>query len=228
MAGGKLSPRQKMINMMYLVLTALLALNVSQEVLNAFHLVNEGLQTSNGSLGEKNAGIYKMFAKQMDQNPEKAKDFNNKAQQAKKISADLNALLEQYKVEIIKQAKGIDPETDDIVERDNIDVATRMFVEEGAGVKRGRELQQKILDARKNFLALVDEKDRANFKISIDGETPKKKGEEGAKWEYLTFSHVPTTAAVTILSKFQNDVVSSEGAVVEYLIKKIGETDLMH
>ncbi len=225
MAGGKLSPRQKMINMMYLVLTALLALNVSQEVLNAFHLVNEGLQTSNGSLGEKNAGIYKMFAKQMDQNPEKAKDFNNKAQQAKKISADLNALLEQYKVEIIKQAKGIDPETDDIVERDNIDVATRMFVEEGAGVKRGRELQQKILDARKNFLALVDEKDRANFKISIDGETPKKKGEEGAKWEYLTFSHVPTTAAVTILSKFQNDVVSSEGAVVEYLIKKIGETD---
>ena len=71
MAGGKLTPRQKMINMMYLVLTALLALNVSQEVLNAFHLVNEGLQTSNGSLGEKNAGIYKMFVKQMDQNPGK-------------------------------------------------------------------------------------------------------------------------------------------------------------
>ena len=138
MAGGKLTPRQKMINMMYLVLTALLALNVSQEVLNAFHLVNEGLQTSNGSLGEKNAGIYKMFVKQMDQNPGKAKDFNDKAQKAKKISADLTALLEQYKVEIIKQAKGIDPETDDIVERDNIDVATRMFVEEGAGVKRGK------------------------------------------------------------------------------------------
>ena len=60
MAGGKLTPRQKMINMMYLVLTALLALNVSQEVLNAFHLVNEGLQTSNGSLGEKNSGIYNL------------------------------------------------------------------------------------------------------------------------------------------------------------------------
>src|ERR1043165_105379 len=225
MAGGKLSPRQKMINMMYLVLTALLALNVSQEVLNAFHLVNEGLQTSNGSLGEKNAGIYKMFVKQMDQNPEKAKDFNARAQKAKQISTELVTLLEEYKKEIIKQAKGIDRETDDIVERDNIDVATRMFVEEGAGVKRGRELQQKILDARKNLLALVDDKERANFKISIDAQTPKKKGEEGAKWEYLTFSHVPATAAVTILSKFQNDVVSSEGAIIEYLIKKIGETD---
>ncbi len=225
MAGGKLTPRQKMINMMYLVLTALLALNVSQEVLNAFRLVNEGLQTSNGSLGEKNAGIYKMFDKQMEQDKGKAQQYYDKAQKAKKISTELNTLLEGYKTEIVKQAKGIDPETGDIVERDNIDIATRMFVEEGAGVKRGRELQQKILDARKQLLDLVDEKDRANFKISLDAQTPKKKGEEGAKWEYLTFSHVPTTAAVTILSKFQNDVISSEGAVVEYLIKKIGETD---
>jgi len=53
MAGGKLTPRQKMINMMYLVLTALLALNVSTEVLNAFRLVNEGLQSSNSSLTGK-------------------------------------------------------------------------------------------------------------------------------------------------------------------------------
>lgn len=225
MAGGKLTPRQKMINMMYLVLTALLALNVSQEVLNAFKLVNEGLQTSNGSLGEKNAGIYKMFDKQMDTDKAKAQQFYDRAQKAKKIGSDLNQLLEGYKTEIVKQAKGVDPETGDIVERDNIDIATRMFVEEGPGVKRGRELQQKILDARKALLELVDEKDRANFKISLDAQTPKKKGEEGAKWEYLTFSHVPTTAAVTILSKFQNDVVSSEGAVIEYLIKKIGETD---
>lgn len=225
MAGGKLTPRQKMINMMYLVLTALLALNVSQEVLNAFHLVNEGLQTSNGSLGEKNSGIYKMFDKQMDQDKNKAQQYYDKAQKAKKIGTELNALLETYKKDIIKQAGGIDPETDDILERDNIDVATRMFVEEGAGVKRGRELQQKILDARKQLLDLVDEKDRTAVKISLDAQTPKKKGEEGAKWEYLTFSHVPATAAVTILSKFQNDVVSSEGAVIEYLIKKIGETD---
>jgi len=211
--------------MMYLVLTALLALNVSQEVLNAFHLVNEGLQTSNGSLGEKNTGIYKAFDKQLDQDKNKAQQFYDKAQKAKAISTDLTSLLEKYKKDIVTQAGGISEESGDIEQRDNIDIATRMFVEEGPGVKRGRELQQKILDARKQLLDLVDEKDRANFKISLDAQTPKKKGEEGAKWEYLTFSHVPATAAVTILSKFQNDVVSSEGAVIEYLIKKIGETD---
>ena len=225
MAGGKLSPRQKMINMMYLVLTALLALNVSQEVLNAFHLVNEGLQTSNGSLGEKNNGIYKAFEKQMDQDKNKAQQYFEKAQKAKKIGGELRDLLAQYKKDIITGAGGIDPETEDIVQRDNVDVATRMFVEEGPGVKRGRELQQKILDSRKQLMDLVDDKDRANFKMSLDAQPPKKKGEAGAKWEYLTFSHVPATAAVTILSKFQNDVVSSEGAVIEYLIKKIGETD---
>ncbi|MBL0309042.1 MAG: gliding motility protein GldM [Bacteroidetes bacterium] len=225
MAGGILTPRQKMINMMYLVLTALLALNVSQEVLNAFHLVNEGLQTSNGSLSEKNTNIYKAFDKQLEDDKGKAQQYYDKAQQAKKMTGSLRDLLEKYKVDIIKGAGGIDPETDDIVQRDNVDVATRMFVEEGEGVKRGRELQQKILDVRKNLIDLVDPNDRANFKLSLDAQAPKKKGEPGAKWEYVTFSHVPATAAVTILSKFQNDVVSSEGAVIEYLIKKIGATD---
>lgn len=226
MAGGKLTPRQKMINMMYLVLTALLALNVSQEVLNAFHLVNEGLKTSNGSLVEKNDGIYKAFQKQMDNDKAKAQAYYDKAQKAKEISTKLKDQLEKYKDEIVKQAGGYDPETGDIVQRDNIDVATRMFVEDAnGGMQRGQALQKQIADTKKQLLDLVDEKDRANFKVSLDASIPKVKGEAGAKWEFLTFSHVPATAAVTILSKFQNDAISSEGAVIEYLIKKIGETD---
>ena len=61
--GGKLSPRQKMINMMYLVLIALLALNVSKEVLNAFVLINHGLERTTSNFGEKNAKIYDNFVK---------------------------------------------------------------------------------------------------------------------------------------------------------------------
>jgi gliding motility-associated protein GldM len=161
----------------------------------------------------------------MDNDKNKAQQYYDKAQKAKAVSASLRTLLEKYKEEIIKGAGGVDPETGDIVQRDNIDIATRMFVEDGEGVKRGRALQAQIADTKKQLLDLVDEKDRANFKISLDASTPKVKGEEGAKWEFLTFSHVPATAAVTILSKFQNDVISSEGAVIEYLIKKIGESD---
>ena len=154
MAGGKLSPRQKMINMMYLVLTALLALNVSQEVLNAFHLVNEGLQHSNGSLVQKNDGIYKAFDKQLSDDKVKAQQFYDKAQLAKKYAAILNDTLTAYKKAIIAGAGGIDTETDEIVQRDNIDVATHMFVEEGAGVKRGQALQKLLADTRTQLLAL--------------------------------------------------------------------------
>src|SRR4051812_28184956 len=108
MAGGVLTPRQKMINMMYLVLTALLALNVSQEVLNAFHLVNNGLKTSNGALGEKTANDMSEFQKLYEQNPQKAQEFFTKAQKAKGLSDSLYVLLERYKSEIITKAGGLD------------------------------------------------------------------------------------------------------------------------
>ena len=62
MAGGNISPRQKMINMMYLVLTALLAMNVSKEILNAFVSVNNSIQKSNSIMASKNEATYKAFA----------------------------------------------------------------------------------------------------------------------------------------------------------------------
>lgn len=225
MAGGKLTPRQKMINMMYLVLTALLALNVSTEVLNAFRMVNEGLQTSNGSLTGKNDGIYKAFAKQMENDANKAGPFNAKAQEAKKVASDLYNLLEQYKQDIIKIAE-IDEESGDLKRRDDIDIATVMFVEErNGGREKGQDLQKKILSTRAKLISLIDEKDRASFKLPLTDEIPRNKDNKNEKWEFAAFSHVPATAALTILTKFQNDVVGSEGAVIEYLIKKIGETD---
>ena len=229
MAGGKLTPRQKMINMMYLVLTALLALNVTNEVLNAFHLVNEGLQSSNGSLTSKNDDIYTAFEKQVKDNPVKAQAYYEKAQKAKGLAKVLFDSLAAYKVAVIKDAEGIIPpgeaEEGDIKRRDDIDIATRMFVEEGAGVKRGKELQKKINDTRAQLLELVDPADKANFKISLDAPDPKPEKGEKLAWEFKTFNHTPATAALTILSKFQNDVISSEGSVIEYLIKKIGATD---
>jgi len=226
MAGGKLTPRQKMINMMYLVLTALLALNVSNEVLNAFKLVNDGLLGTNISLNNKNEGIYKAFRKQLDLDKAKAEPLYKKAQQAQNASKEFVEYVEKYKKQIIKEAGGIDPESGDIVQRDNIDVATRIFVE--ANGKNGKELRKKILDSRNLMLSLVDEKDRAAFdkSITLNAEYKKAKGEADKGWEFATFNHVPTTAAVTLLTKFQSDAIASEGAIIEYLIKKIGEADI--
>lgn len=225
MAGGKQTPRQKMINMMYLVLLALLAMNVSNEVLNAFHMVNEGLQTSNKSLGSKNNDIYRAFEKQMQQDAAKAGPFYAKAQVARKVAATLDSVLEMYKKEIIKEAE-VDEETGDLKQRENLDIATRLFVEEGdKGNLRGQDLRKRIKDTREKLLSLIDANDRANFKLPLTDEIPRSKDNKNVAWEYAAFNHVPATAALTILSKFENDVVASEGVVIEYLIKKIGETD---
>jgi GldM N-terminal domain. len=90
-------PRQKMINMMYLVLTALLALNVSSEILNAFKTVNASIATSNQVITEKNNLTYESFAKKLEDPQTKAKAalWAPKADKVKQMSADLYNYLEK-------------------------------------------------------------------------------------------------------------------------------------
>jgi len=87
MAGGIMSPRQKMINMMYLVLTALLALNVSKEVLNSFFEVNKGITRSTVNFNAKNVDTYAAFDAAAEVNPVKAGPFREQAYGVK-VEAD--------------------------------------------------------------------------------------------------------------------------------------------
>ena len=73
-----ISPRQKMINLMYVVLMAMLALNVSTEVLNGFSIVEESLNRTTASSNKENQAIYNDFASQMKSNPEKVKAWFDK------------------------------------------------------------------------------------------------------------------------------------------------------
>jgi len=99
-------PRQKMINLMYLVLTALLALNVSSEILNAFKVVDKSLMTSNDNLKNANNTLYaSLDAKLKDpMTSEKAKPWNEKAIQAQKLAVDLNKYIEQLKTDLKLEA----------------------------------------------------------------------------------------------------------------------------
>src|ERR1700738_1045284 len=99
-------PRQKMINMMYLVLTALLALNVSSEVLNAFKTVNNSIITSNGVVKEKNELTYKSFDDKLHdpQTAVLAKIWQPKAGQVKKLSDDIYNKIEDLKAQLIQES----------------------------------------------------------------------------------------------------------------------------
>ncbi|MEE2801713.1 MAG: gliding motility protein GldM, partial [Bacteroidota bacterium] len=91
MAGGKQSPRQKMINLMYLVFIAMLALNMSKEVLSAFGLINENLQSSNVALAETNKVALEELQRKSKEN---AKQYEAVAAQAQEVDAVTNEYYE--------------------------------------------------------------------------------------------------------------------------------------
>ena len=217
-ANSKLTPRQKMINMLYLVLTAILALNVSSEVLDAFKTVNDGIDLSNNSQKQSNEALYAKLNKQYNIDPKRAQEAYEKSQQVRLLSKQLNDLIEKYKQQMIAESGGIDAETGKIKRDDDVNVPTHIMVENNAA--NGRQLKQQILNTRNKMLALLNDKDRKAIEptLALKIEEPK---QEGVTWEHAKFNSVPTVAAVTLLSKYQSDVLAAEGHIVERLYGSI-------
>lgn len=240
-------PRQKMVNMMYLVLTAMLALNVSSEILNAFKVVNVSIANSNAVITEKNNATYASFAEKLkdDQTKAKAAIWAPKAEEVKKMSADLFNYIENLKTEMKKRSK---LEIKDGVEHyaeDNLDAPTAMMDKEN----KGKELYDKLVAYRKNVIGVLKPEEFAdnpkfqadlkkeieafNKNLPINVNVPKsqsgKEYSNDAKgWTTNYFHMTPTVAAMTILSKFQNDVKSSEAQMVDYLHSQIGTVKIVY
>jgi gliding motility-associated protein GldM len=221
-------PRQKMINLMYLVLTALLALNVSAEILNAFKTVNGTLENSSGLALTKINSIFKSFDQKMtDPNvvtAEKAKKWNAKADQARQYSESVYKYIQGLKSDLLNEAD-FDPK-DSSYKMDNLDAATRMFVEN----RKGNDLEAKLKDLR-NKLLNIDPEIRAQFEKTLPIDvTPPKVENIANRGDFSSgyFRMVPTVAALTILSKFQNDIRNSESQIAEYCHKKVGEVELVY
>lgn len=104
MAGGNLSPRQKMINMMYLVLTALLALNVSKEVLNSFFEVNKGIERTTNNFNSKNESTYAAFDNAASNNPEKYQDVRDRAYLIKNKADAAVLFIQEMKYDLVCKA----------------------------------------------------------------------------------------------------------------------------
>src|SRR5580692_9654168 len=237
-------PRQKMINMMYLVLTALLALNVSTEVLIAFKTVNRSLENSNKVITQKNDLTYRQFNDALAdaKTAAQAKIWSKTAFQAQSMAATFSKYVEDLKRNLQKESglKTVDGKEEYNI--GDLDAATRMFDQGGHGKKLYDSLKQ-IRQALLNLLdpsnydslspTVKDEliKTKADFatRLPIDTRTPKSETGEAEKkdsaenWTIRYFHMTPTVAALTILSKFESDVKNSESQVVDYLHKQIGE-----
>ena len=107
MAGNNLSPRQKMIGMMYLVLTALLALNVSKQVLDAFSKINNGIVKTTQNFSLKNDDVYNEFDIAFETNPTKTREWRDKAFSVKSKSDSLVKMIQNLKFTLVMLADGV-------------------------------------------------------------------------------------------------------------------------
>ncbi len=231
-------PRQLMINIMYLVLTALLALNVSAEIFNAFKVVDKGLTASNKSLDDSNSKLPDII-KERAKKKKELEVYAERVAPARQLSKELSDYIDGMVNTMVDEAgdKSGSHDEGDYVEvqgvrelrgKKNKDVTTRLLVEEG----RGAELKSKIEEFRSKFLELIDEEDRASFEqemaLVIDDETWRHgKGKKNASWESFNFRQMPLAATLPIFSKFKNDAKSTESAVLNYLMGKVGGEDIV-
>ncbi|HNP53555.1 MAG TPA: gliding motility protein GldM, partial [Ferruginibacter sp.] len=227
-------PRQKMINLMYLVLTALLALNVSSEILNAFKVVDKSLTTSNVNLDGANNTLFKSLEQKLSDpmTAEKAKPWNEKAQQARKLSEDFDKYMEDLKKQLKEEAGLKLVEGKETFKEDDLEAATRLFGNGEGGKNKGVELQNKLKQYREAMLA-IDPDVRKEFTTSLAVEDLEKNppiGQDGQKKEFTEayFHMTPTVAALTLLSKFQNNIKNAENQVVTYCHNQVGAVKVVY
>ncbi len=220
-----ISPRQKMINLMYVVLMAMLALNVSSDVLNGFSLVDKSLQTTTKNASQVNKGIYDDFEEQMKANPKKVKEWYDKAQQVRAMSDSLFNFAEELKVLIVKKSDGKDGDVTDIQNREDLEAATSVMLAPGTG--RGKALYEGINKYRERIVKMVtDSAQRRIIASNLSTDVPQSVRTLGKNWQEYMFESMPTAAAVTLLTKLQSDVRYAEGEVLHGLASNIGVKDI--
>ena len=219
------TPRQKMIGMMYLVLTAMLALNVSADILNGFDMVNDSLKNAISNASVRNHDLYGDMQALYDLNPTKVGEWLEKANKVKEESDKAFNYIQDFKKGIIQLADGkkADPEGNIILTRDNTHVAG-VYAEVGTTKEKGNELKS-VIDNYRIFVEDMFGNDSLHNKIYdkmfYTGEyPPKKPGEPALSWLETTFHNMPSVAVITMLSKYQSDIRETEAQLIQYFIQQ--------
>ncbi|MDQ3048290.1 MAG: gliding motility protein GldM [Bacteroidota bacterium] len=228
MASAKDTPRQKMIGMMYLVLTALLALNVSKDILDAFIVVNKGLENTNNNFTGRNEQLYAEFDLAKSVDPVRVTSNWKLAQEVKKHSAELSAYIDQLQKQLVKETEGIEQSVADTLQmaniesKDNYDTPTNILIgdSEDGSAGASRVLKNKLNDYKSKLTNAIQPSDRKKVLVDIDTEDPTY-SEENENWELYNFYHRPLVASITILSKLKNDVKNAEATIVDYLLQQV-------
>lgn len=226
------SPRQRMINLMYLVFIAMMALNMGKEVLSAFGLMNEKLQTANERYQLTNEAAFAELERKEQEKPEDYKEALEKARQVRELSNEYYSYLSTLKEEVMSQASN---KTDYQV-MDKPDFLDEKFFRTDGLKPEGQKFLDEINKYRTQLVSLLGAKDEALKKIIEErfstGENNKVKNREGntVGWVQYNYEGFPYIASVTKFSQLQSDIRQTEQDFYKALLgeKMKGELSMKH
>jgi len=227
---------------MYLVLTAMLALNVAAEVLESFRVVDASLGQTLNNVKRKNDQIYGAFDAAYIQNPTKVKEWKDKADQVKQKTSVLITKIKDLKEQLVLASGGvslksvepdfklteepfiINSKGDTIIinKEDDLNTPSEIMITQ----KKAADLRNSINEYR-DFLTTNLEADspvRENIIKQLDTSDPRyniKEGLEKKTWESLHFESKPLIAVITLLSKMQIDIENAETNIISTLFSQI-------
>ncbi len=214
------TPRQRMVGMMYLVLTAMLALNVSADVLNAFTKVQQGLTSTIANFTKKNAELYNEIEMAYNLNQTKVSAVREKTMEIRRQTKELVDFIEELKKKMVVLADGEEGDIMDIKAKDNLDIGGQVMLLQG----QGKKLRGMIEAYRNKLSGFIAPKDSV-FRISIENHLatndPKPVDGEFKSWESSKFEAIPLVGVVTMLTMYQSDILSTESDVVRYLFSSM-------
>ncbi|MFV0539936.1 MAG: gliding motility protein GldM [Aestuariibaculum sp.] len=220
MAGGNLSPRQRMINLMYLIFIAMLALNMSKEVLSAFGLMNERLTESNQAADERNLSFFEGLNQKAADQPEKYGPLKNQAEQIKTLSANFNSYLEGLKSKMVEKIE--DPKDYEIMDKG--DYLDQHFFKGDKLKPDGEEFLNQIdtfregvvsaLQGQKGMESIIND---VNEKFSTEPITNR----AGKQVEWLDYHYkgFPLIASLTKMTQLQSDIKSTGSEVLSNMLQ---------
>jgi gliding motility-associated protein GldM len=232
MAGGNLSPRQKMINLMYLVLIAMLALNMSKEVLTAFGIMNEKFVEGNTTATNKNNNFLASLAKKAIDEPTQYDILNKRAQGISKISNEFYSFLDGVKSQI--EAPYVEDKVDGVLPFESMDKGDHVDEAWFKGdklSKNGEEVVAAFDKYRNDMINALDNKDEKTGEqinktfinlVESKFNTDNVKAKDGAKklWLDYNFKGFPSIASIAKISSMQSDVKSIESEILSGLLSK--------
>ncbi|MDE6237935.1 MAG: gliding motility protein GldM [Muribaculaceae bacterium] len=227
MAGNnvaRMSPRQRMINLMYIVLTAMLALNVSSDVLNGFSQVHDSISRTNKNIAERNAAQFRYLESLYRENPAKVKELYERGKSVRERSQKLFNNIEELKVAIAVATDGKDADYNNLKNLDDLESSSVIML--NPTTQRGKKLREAIESYKAFIVEMIPDADKRKAVAEMLSTTIEKRPGGPNSWEQKMFENMPSVAAITMLTKIQTDIHQAESEAMSNLILGVDMDDV--